>query len=80
MDELSLTTAREEYGQDANSVHLPLRFTAPQEGDYSAANCQEALEKVGFKSFSMDGFGVTSGRLKAIAQKPRFPVPIAVSP
>ena len=78
-DPLSLQMAREKWGQDIHSCYMPLQFAAPLEGDYSVSNCIAELKKAGFEQFSMDDFGVKSDRLKRLADKPQFSVPVAVS-
>ena len=78
-DPLSLQMSREKWGQDIHSCYMSLQFSAPLEGDYSVANCMAELKKAGFEQFSMDDFGVQSDRLKQLADKQQFSIPVAVS-
>jgi hypothetical protein len=74
-DSLSYSDARE-YGTDAHSIVSGVEFVDPAAGDFRlAAGAVEAF-RMGFQNFEMNRFGVVSGRLKAIAEKPRMPVPV----
>jgi len=63
-------------GSDAASVAGDPRFAAPAQGDYTVGNAS-LVAQVGFVNFPMDDFGVRPARLKALAQRPAFPVPAA---
>lgn len=66
------------HGCDLNSIVGDPLFLNPSIGDFRVASKSLALT-IGFKNFPMDRFGVRSTSLKAIAKKPKFPVP-SVSP
>jgi hypothetical protein len=76
-DSVSLAEAQSR-GTDGHSVYGPLTFENPEKGDFRVAKGAAALS-VGFKNFAMDGFGVVSVQLKAIAKKIAFPSVAAVS-
>ena len=46
----------------------------PEAGNFTVPEDSPALA-IGFKNFPMEGFGVTSDRLKALAQDPNIPLP-----
>lgn len=56
-------------GADRNSVAGDPMFVNPKMGDYDVKPGSPAL-KIGFKNFPMNEFGVTSPRLRAMAQMP----------
>jgi hypothetical protein len=56
-------------GADPNSVAGNPMFVDPQSDDYDVKPGSPAL-KIGFKNFPMNEFGVTSPRLRAMAQTP----------
>ncbi|MCX7048562.1 MAG: right-handed parallel beta-helix repeat-containing protein, partial [Candidatus Sumerlaeota bacterium] len=57
---------------DLHSLAGDPLFVDPAHGDYRVKEGSPAI-KLGFKNFSMDQFGVTSPRLKALARIPTFP-------
>lgn len=59
-------------GCDANSLSGDPKFIDPAKGDFRVKDGSPAL-KLGFKNFPMDGFGVTSPKLKARAKQPVIP-------
>lgn len=63
-------------GTDQHSVAGNIDFVDPDSGNFNVAPQSSALS-VGFKNFSMENFGVTSERLKAVAEKPRTPKLVA---
>ena len=64
-------------GTDKHSVCGSQDFINPQIGDFRVKKSSIALS-VGFKNFAMDGFGVVSPRLKAMAKKIPLPTVIAL--
>ncbi len=72
----ALGKARED-GTDSNSIAGQLIFKDPSRGDYTLMEGSEAF-KIGFGNIPMDRFGVTSPRLKAMAEVPAFPTPIVI--
>lgn len=58
---------------DEHSIVCPVTFRNPAEGDYRVEDNSKAISQCGFKNFDMDGFGVVSPRLKAIAKTPDYP-------
>ncbi|MDF7824770.1 hypothetical protein P4B35_12165 [Pontiellaceae bacterium B12227] len=64
-------------GDDAESLYGNVQFVNPAAGDFSVVAGSPALS-VGFENFPMEGFGVTSDRLKAMAEEPRIILPINV--
>jgi hypothetical protein len=65
------------HGTDADSVAGDPRFAAPVSGDYTVTNAALAA-RIGFVNFPMDDFGVRPARLKALALRPAYPVPLQV--
>lgn len=65
-------------GTDADSVAGDPGFANPGAGDYTVTNAALAA-RVGFANFPMDDFGVRPARLKALALKPAFPVPVGAA-
>ncbi len=59
-------------GCDAHSLAGDPQFVNPAAGDFRVKKTSPAL-KLGFASFPMDQFGVTSPRLKALARTPVIP-------
>ena len=47
----------------------------PEAGDFTVSEESPALA-IGFENFSMEGFGVTSDRLKELAKAPRIALPV----
>ncbi len=66
-------------GADRNSVAGNPMFINPAKGDYDVRPGSPAF-KIGFKNFPMNEFGVTSPRLKALAQTPLMGREAAASP
>ena len=60
---------------DTHSLAGDPQFVDPSKGDYSVAPTSPAL-RVGFRNFPMS-FGVRPERLRARAERPDFPAPIA---
>jgi hypothetical protein len=67
---------QERTHDDANSVKGDALFVAPEKGNFGVKPDSPAL-KTGFRNFPMAGFGVTSERLKVLAQSPRIVLPSA---
>lgn len=59
------------YGTDTHSSALPLKFAAPEHGDYTVSGIPEDI----FRNFPMDDFGVRSLHLRSLAQHPEFAMP-----
>ena len=78
-DALSLQTSREKYGQDVHSCLIPLQFSDPHQGDYSIRIGLSESRQAGFQQFPIDNFGVQSKRLRVLACKPQFSLPVPVS-
>lgn len=78
-DKSALDKSRDEYGTDAHSSYAALTFADPVNGDYTVTSSADVLAEVGFVNFDMDGFGVVSARLKALAARPEFTLPIVGS-
>lgn len=74
-DSLAYKAARQ-AGTDVHSVVMKVNFVAPEKGNYALAEGDEALAAGLFHNFPMDRFGVTSRRLKEIAETPVMPVPV----
>ncbi|MDR0414978.1 MAG: right-handed parallel beta-helix repeat-containing protein [Prevotellaceae bacterium] len=74
-DSLSLKNAQA-YGTDVSSIVSKPEFVNPVAGDFSVAASSTEIFRTGFQNFDMSNFGVTSNRLKAIAEKPEMPIPI----
>ncbi|MDQ8183583.1 hypothetical protein [Pelagicoccus sp. SDUM812005] len=66
-------------GDDADSLYGNAGFMDPSAGDFTVADDSPTL-LVGFKNFPMEGFGVVSERLKALAEEPPLLLPIYVEP
>jgi hypothetical protein len=66
-------------GTDAHSIAGNPLFLAPVDGNFAVAPDSLAMS-IGFKSFSMDDFGVTSPRLRRRAEHPRMPDPVLTEP
>ena len=64
-------------GTDAHSAVGRPGFKDPAHGDFRVADDSPAIA-LGFHNFSMDGFGVTSPRLRALAKQPEIPEAIFV--
>ncbi|MDR3228948.1 MAG: right-handed parallel beta-helix repeat-containing protein [Puniceicoccales bacterium] len=63
---------RRQSRQDEKSLSGNALFAAPAAGDYRVAAGSPA-EKVGFKNFAMDDFGVSAPWLRALAPKVKLP-------
>jgi hypothetical protein len=74
-DSASFRTARE-YGTDEHSAVIKVEFINPQAGDFRVSDKSAGVFHLGFQNFDMDNFGVVSPRLKAMADKPRMPIPV----
>lgn len=74
-DSLSYQNARKNK-TDTHSIVYPVRFVAPEKGNYQVDNNSNELFRLGFKNFPMDNFGVVSPALKSLAKKPQMPVPV----
>ncbi len=61
---------------DRNSIVHPVSFVKTLEGNYSVANTDSEVFRLGFQNFEMNNFGVLSPRLKLLAQTPEFSFPI----
>jgi hypothetical protein len=77
-DSLTYKTAHE-YNTDANSIVSKVKFIDPASGDFRVSNSSVEVFRMGFQNFEMNQFGVISGRLKAIAEKPVMPSPVFAS-
>jgi hypothetical protein len=64
------------YDTDAHSIVSKVKFIDPASGDFRVSNSSTDVFRMGFQNFDMSRFGVVSERLKAIAEKPKMPVPI----
>lgn len=64
---------------DADSLMGDAKFLDPLKGDFRVANDSPALG-IGFRNFSMMGFGVISPRLKAMASSPPIRLPTTKRP
>lgn len=70
----SATGAQKQTLDDASSLYGNVKFASPATGNFTVAEDSDAIT-LGFKNFPMTGFGVTSPKLKALADKPRFAIP-----
>ncbi|XMO85369.1 discoidin domain-containing protein [Algibacter sp. AS12] len=68
----SLNKAQTSYKTDFNSVFGDPMFADAKNGDFTVTNTILA-EKIGWKNFPMDEFGVQKPALKAIAKTPEIP-------
>lgn len=75
-DRKALETARSLYGTDESSVFVPLTFSDPLKGDYTISGLPPGTSGNLFRTFEMDDFGVVSPRLRSIAAKPAFTIPV----
>ena len=64
-------------GTDQHSVCGDPLFVNPRDGDFRVKDASIALS-IGFKNFAMDGFGVVSPELRAMAKKVKIPNVIAL--
>ncbi len=71
--------AQSQTRDDADSLYGDVQFVNPAAGDFSVAESSPA-RTLGFKNFPMEGFGVISERLKAMAEEPPIRLPIHVAP
>jgi hypothetical protein len=76
-DDASLEKARTN-GTDSHSLAGNPHFVNAAKGDYRVEDGSKALE-TGFVNFDMNQFGVVSGHLKALAEKPVIPELINLS-
>jgi hypothetical protein len=65
--------------QDTHSIAADALFCDPDNGDFRVRENSSAL-KIGFKNFSMDDFGVTLPRLRALAPRVKLPKVKGISP
>jgi hypothetical protein len=63
------TVLQSASGRDEHSIIADISFINPDKGDYRVNKNSPALD-LGFKNFSMDQFGVTNPKLKALARTP----------
>ena len=63
---------------DPDSLYGNAKFVNPEAGDFTVAEDSPALA-LGFKNFPMTGFGVTSERLKAVAEEPELVLKIKIT-
>ncbi|MDR1372145.1 MAG: PDZ domain-containing protein [Dysgonamonadaceae bacterium] len=77
-DSVALYNAHQ-LGIDPHSIVANIKFVNPHEGNYCIDNSCTDVFRIGFKNFDMNSVGVVSTRLKTIAEKPIFPVPVVVS-
>ena len=75
----SWVRAQSRTQDDADSLYGDAQFVDPSVGDFSVADGSPALA-LGFKNFPMEGFGVVSDRLKALAKSPPILLPDNVEP
>ncbi|WP_162633337.1 discoidin domain-containing protein [Echinicola strongylocentroti] len=68
----SLKKIQNSFGTDQNSVYGDPEFADPANGDYTVTDTALA-NKIGWKNFAMDQFGVQKPALKAIAKTPEIP-------
>jgi len=66
------TELQRQSGSDQHSLDADALFVDPAVGDYRVKDGSPALE-LGFQNFPMNQFGVSSPRLKALAQTPALP-------
>ncbi|CAA6690004.1 MULTISPECIES: right-handed parallel beta-helix repeat-containing protein [unclassified Lentimonas] len=66
-------------GDDADSLYGNAQFVNPSSGDFTVVDASPALT-TGFRNFPMEGFGVVSDRLKAMAEEPPIVLPSKVGP
>ena len=66
--------AQSQTQDDADSLYGNANFVKPEAGDFTVSEDSPALA-IGFKNFPMEGFGVTSDRLKELAKSPAIPLP-----
>ncbi|MEX0321883.1 MAG: hypothetical protein AB3N63_06965 [Puniceicoccaceae bacterium] len=64
---------------DADSLYGNAQFVHPDAGDFSVGDDSPAMA-LGFRNFPMEGFGVFSARLKAMAEEPDIVLPGYVDP
>ncbi|MDR3245794.1 MAG: S1C family serine protease, partial [Prevotellaceae bacterium] len=74
-DSVSYKVARK-YDTDPNSIVTKVQFIDPASGDFRVVNNSPEVFRMGFQNFEMNIFGVESERLKALAEKPKMPVPV----
>jgi hypothetical protein len=63
-------------GIDKHSIIYLVEFHNPSDGDFRVKNSADAVFRLGFQNFDMDGFGVISPRLKNIAKTPLITLPV----
>jgi len=66
----------QQYGTDPNSIVTKVQFIDPASGDFRIVNHSPEVFRMGFQNFEMNKFGVESERLKALAEKPKMPIPV----
>lgn len=77
-DSLSYAAARNN-GTDEHSIVTSVQFGNASKGDFTLADGSEAIVKGGFRNFEMNGFGVVSSCLKAMARTPEMPALVFLS-
>jgi hypothetical protein len=75
VDSLSYNYALQ-YGTDSSSIVSKPKFVDPASGDFRVSASSTDIFRTGFQNFDMHSFGVVSNRLKAIAEKPKMPIPV----
>ncbi|TWU50595.1 hypothetical protein Poly51_38870 [Rubripirellula tenax] len=71
--------AQSKTQDDADSLYGNAQFVDPVAGDFRVADSSPVLA-LGFKNFPMEGFGVFSARLEAMAEEPAIVLPGKVEP
>jgi hypothetical protein len=63
-------------GTDDHSLVFRVPFVDPAAGDFRVSDEATEVFRMGFHNFDMTRFGVVSGRLKTLAERPAMPVPV----
>lgn len=61
---------------DTHSIVCSVNFLNPEKGDYRIDRNASDVFRMGFQNFDMNTFGVTSSRLKELAQTPKMSLPV----
>jgi hypothetical protein len=72
------TMLQAQSGRDARTLAADAMFMDAASGDYRVKDSSPALA-LGFRNFPMNGFGVRTPRLKALARTPVLPAPLEVA-